>query len=103
MPHGDNRVKKHLLAVAVVCAVTAGLATTSFAQTTSPGGAGAGSTGGANGTQSDTTPANPPSSGTGAGTAGASAGTASSSGSTGMGSSIANKGRDTMEDRVPHN
>jgi hypothetical protein len=99
MPHGDNRVKKHLLAVAVVCAVTAGLATTSFAQTTSPGGAGAGSTGGANGTQSDTTPANPPSSGASAATAGTSAGTAG----TGMGSSIANKGRDTMEDRVPHN
>ena len=90
--------KQHLLAVAVVCACTAGLATTALAQTASPSGAGTGSTGG---TKSDTMPANP----TTAAATGASTntGTASTGDSTGTGSSMAKKGQDTMEDRVPHN
>ena len=93
-------MKKHLLAVAVVGACVAGLATASFAQTTSGGGAGQGSAGGAT---SGTTPGNPSNSATTAGAAGATTGTPGASGSAGMGSSIAKKGQDTAEDRVPHN
>jgi len=94
-------MKKHLLTVALSCALATGLVTASFAQmtsgpTTSAGGASSG--------KSDPPGGNPSNSATTAGPSGASTGTGGTGGSTGKGGSgIGKTSRDTSEDRVPHN